>query len=33
MATELSVADLVASGTAAHLAGEYDRAVKDLQLA
>lgn len=33
MATDPSVADLVTSGTAAHLAGEYDRAVKDLLLA
>lgn len=33
MAADPSVADLVASGTAAHLAGDYDRAVKDLRLA
>lgn len=33
MATDTSVAGLVASGTAAHLAGEYDRALADLQLA
>lgn len=33
MAADPSVADLVASGTAAHLAGDYDRAVRDLRLA
>ncbi|MEV4901947.1 helix-turn-helix transcriptional regulator [Citricoccus sp. NPDC055426] len=33
MATDPSVADLVARGTANHLAGDYERAVQDLQLA
>lgn len=33
MATDPSVADLVARGTAHHLAGDYERAVQDLQLA